>query len=465
MPSFFEKLASVVNQNDSLLCVGLDPRPELIPNGDLLAFNQRIVEDTADLVCAYKPNIAFYEAQGMEGLEALQRTIKHIHRETNVPVILDAKRGDIGSTAEAYARAVFEVWQADAVTVNPYLGYDSLLPFTEHRDKATFVLCHTSNPGTKDFQTLSVGNHQLYQTVAQRVTEWNTAGNLGLVVGATYPGELETIRCIAPDMWLLVPGIGAQGGDLEATLSNGLRVDGSGIIINSSRAITFTESPRAAASRLRDRINDIRSHLPDKSQTLDHMRSLAVMLHDLGCVQFGQFTLASGQPSPIYVDLRLLVSDLSVLRLAARAYAKLLHHLQFNRLAAIPLGGLPIGTAVALETGHPLIYPRKEVKGYGTRRAVEGKFKPGERVVVLDDLISSGGSKLVAIEPLEAAGLKVHDIVVLLDREQGGREGLAERGYQLHSVLTMTELLDALTQEDRITNEQKFQVQAFLRQG
>jgi len=445
---FFDKLRAAIERNDSLLCIGLDPRPQYIPNGDVLAFNQRLIEDTADLVCAYKPNFAFYEVQGLEGLEALQQTIIYIHQRTDVPVILDAKRGDIGSTAEAYAHAAFEVWGADAVTVNPYLGHDSLLPFLKYSDKGVFMVCHTSNPSAGQFQGIPVGSHTLYEVVAQRAVEWNTQGNLGLVVGATYPEELAAVRRIAPEMWLLVPGIGAQGGDLEATLPIGLRSDGLGLIINSSRGIIFAEDPRTAARRLRDRINEIRSRI------MTFNSQLVLALHDLGCIQFGHFTLASGQVSPIYIDLRLLVSDPSALRMVAQSYANLLRDLQFDRLAAIPYAGLPIGTAVALETGHPLIYPRKEVKGHGTKRAIEGRFEPGDRVVVLDDVITTGGSKLTAIETLEAAGLKVHDIVVLLDREQGGKEELAEQGYQLHSVLTMNELLAVLQREGHITQAQ-----------
>jgi len=463
MPSFFEKLEIAINQSDSLLCVGLDPRPELTPDNELLAFNRWIIEQTADFVCAYKPNFAFYEALGLPGLEALQKTISYIHETTYVPVILDAKRGDIASTAQAYARAAFQVWGADAVTVNPYLGGDSLLPFLRYGSNGVFMLCHTSNAGAADFQALVVGGSSLYEVIAQRATEWNTQGNLGLVVGATYPEELAAVRRMAPEMWLLVPGIGAQGGDLEATLSAGLRSDGLGLVISSSRGIIFAENPSTAAQELRDRINEIRLRVIDiESRETTRGTQLVLMLHDLGCIQFGDFVLASGQHSPIYIDLRLLVSAPQALRMVAQAFANLLRTLQFDRLAAIPYGGLPIGTAVALETGHPLIYPRKEPKEHGTHRGIEGRFEPGERVVVVDDVITTGQSKLTAIELLEEAGLEVHDIVVLLDREQGGKEELAGRGYRLHSVLTMRELLAALQREGRGTVAQKAEVEDLL---
>ncbi|HID63233.1 MAG TPA: orotidine-5'-phosphate decarboxylase [Anaerolineae bacterium] len=468
----FEKLIQAIIANDSLLCVGLDPRPDRFPPqviaqpDPILAFNKTIIDATADLVCAYKPNIAFYEAQGLEGLAALRRTIEYIHKVTDVPVILDAKRGDIGSTAEAYAKAAFEVWGADAVTVNPYLGHDAVQPFTAYADRGVFLLCHTSNPGATDLQTLDCGGRPLYQVVAERAARWGA--NVGLVIGATYPQALRAVREMTPQMWVLLPGVGAQGGDLEAALAAGLDEQGSGIIVSASRSIIYAEDPRIAAQELRDRINAARS-VPNsqfpipKSQIATSPRNqLILALADIGCVRFGDFTLRSGQRSPLYIDLRLLVSHPSTLRDVARAYAHLLHPLTFDRLAAIPYAALPIGTAVSLESGCPLIYPRKEVKGYGTRRAVEGELQKGERVVVLDDLITTGASKLEAIAPLEELGLQVEDVVVLIDREQGGREYLEERGYRLHTVFGLGEMLDVLAQHGRISTARRDEVKAFL---
>jgi uridine monophosphate synthetase len=383
-----------------------------------------------------------------------------------VPVILDAKRGDIGSTAEAYAKAAFEVWGADAVTVNPYLGHDAVQPFTAYTDRGVFLLCHTSNPGATDLQTLDCGGRPLYQVVAEQTTRWGE--NVGLVIGATYPQALRVVREMAPQMWILLPGVGAQEGDLEAALAAGLDEQRSGIIVSASRSIIYADDPRAAAQELCDRINTARANLKSQTPNLKPRISLSprdqliLALADIGCVRLGDFTLRSGQRSPIYIDLRLLVSYPDVLRDVARAYAQLLRHLTFDRLAAIPYAGLPIGTAVSLESSYPLMYPRKETKAHGTRRAVEGKFQKGERVAVLDDVITTGNSKLEAIAPLEELGLLVEDVIVLIDREQGGREYLEERGYRLHAVFGLGEMLDVLTRHGRISTAQRDEVKAFL---
>ena len=223
--NFTDKLTGAARSNNSLLCVGLDPNPELMPDKITVSeFNKAIIEATADLVCAYKPNLAFYEALGNDGLDALRQTIERI--PDNIPVIGDAKRGDIGNTARAYARALFDGLNFDAATVNPYLGFDSIKPFIEYQDKGVFILCRTSNAGALDFQSLRCeaemlpgleserSYRPLFEIVALKARHWNIYGNIGLVVGATYPEELRLIRSSHPGMPLLIPGIGAQGGDL-----------------------------------------------------------------------------------------------------------------------------------------------------------------------------------------------------------------------------------------------------------
>jgi orotidine-5'-phosphate decarboxylase len=268
MTSFMEMLHARWAEADTLVCVGLDPEPAKFPahlQGDpdvVFTFLREIVDATADLACAFKPQIAHFSALGAE--VTLQRLIRHIHDEhPGVPVILDAKRGDIGSTAERYAVEAFDRYGADAVTLNPYLGRDSVQPFLDRADKGVVLLCRTSNPGAKDFQDLDCGGRPLYQRVAETIAgDWNGNGNCLLVVGATWPQELATVRGLVGDMPFLVPGVGAQGGDVAAVLANGRASDGMGLVISSSRAILnagtgegFADAARAAALDLRDEIN------------------------------------------------------------------------------------------------------------------------------------------------------------------------------------------------------------------
>jgi orotidine-5'-phosphate decarboxylase len=241
-----------------------------MPVKDVVRFNRAIIEATQDLVCAYKPNLAFYEALGLTGLKALEKTLSFI--PPHIPVIGDAKRGDVGHSAQAYARALFDGFGFDAVTLNPYLGYDSIEPFLSYTGRAVFLLCRTSNPGGADIQCLQVssegkGSVPLYLAVAKRLAEWAGNGNMGLVVGATYPEELRQVRRLCPTLPILVPGIGAQGGDLELSLHYGLDTSGAGLILTSSRAIIyashtrdFPQQARLAALELREQINSLRPH-------------------------------------------------------------------------------------------------------------------------------------------------------------------------------------------------------------
>jgi orotidine-5'-phosphate decarboxylase len=264
---FADKVLAASRRNSSLLCVGLDPDPELMPKVGLLEFNKAIVDATADLVCAYKPNLAFYEALGVEGLKVLQKTVEHI--PGHIPIIGDGKRGDIGNTAKAYAKALFITFGFDAATVNPYLGFDSVEPFSEYEDKGVFILCRTSNPGAVDFQSLADAQGvPLYEAVARKAKEWNVRGNIGLVVGATYPEELKAIRQLCPEMPLLIPGIGAQGGDLASTVKYGVDARGEKAIIVAARQVLyasrgkdFAEAALRSAQELRDSIKHIVSQI------------------------------------------------------------------------------------------------------------------------------------------------------------------------------------------------------------
>jgi len=268
MTPFAQQLEGAWKKNDSLVCVGLDPEIERFPAhirkepSPIFQFNRSVIDATADLVCAYKPQFAHYAAYEAE--DQLERTIEYIHRvHPGIPVILDAKRGDIGNTAERYAIEAFERYGADAVTVNPYLGGDSLEPFLRHAERGVLILCRTSNPGAGDLQDLMVEGRPLYQVVAELAARrWNSRGNCLLVVGATYPRELAEVRALVGEMPLLVPGVGAQGGDVEQVVASGRTRSGTGLVISSSRAILyasagedFASAARAATASLRKKVN------------------------------------------------------------------------------------------------------------------------------------------------------------------------------------------------------------------
>ncbi|MBN1876126.1 MAG: orotidine-5'-phosphate decarboxylase [Anaerolineae bacterium] len=501
---FIDTLTAAITRNGSLLCVGLDPEVGRMPD-DVLpgapdvarvkAFCLNIIEQTRDRVCCYKPNSAFFEQYGPEGMDALRDVIAACHA-VEVPVLLDAKRGDIGNTAKAYARAAFEVLNADAITLSPYLGRDSIAPFLAYEGKAVFVLCYTSNPSAAEIQQHGVP--PLFAHIATAAQMWGdtdrSAAQIGFVVGATQVEALRTVRQLAPKHWILAPGIGAQGGNLADALAAGLDADGSGLIVPVSRAVLYAGSPRAAAEHLRDAINQQRHpvtpapSLPcflenselritnyesnfhptagERTGLMSHSSAsslpLVRALYEAGCIQFGEFTLASGKRSPIYIDLRRVISFPALFQQVVGAYTAIVKTLTFDRIAAVPYAALPAAAAVALQLGQPMIYPRKEVKAHGTGQAIEGAYEPGQVTVAIEDVITSGGSLLTAIGTLQEAGLKVNDVVVLVDREQGGKAALAESGHCLHAVLTIGQILETLRDEKVISAATFEDVKAYL---
>jgi uridine monophosphate synthetase len=478
---FFSRLENRSKEIDSLLCIGLDPHLDQLSSPDAKSaevFCLELIDATADLALAYKPNSAFFEVFGQDGISALKNVISEIPEE--IPVILDAKRGDIASSAQAYAEAAFEILGADAMTVNPYLGYDAIAPFVSDEDRGVFLLCKTSNPGAGDIQDLKLSFDSarifsgtistVYEMVAMLAEGWNVTDNIGLVVGATQQEALQRVRKITPQTWFLSPGVGAQGGDLSQALKAGLRSDGLGMIIPVSRGISKSGNPRQAAEEIRLEINRARldaqnqaagserpNQLPD-----EHLAGLTRALLEIGCIKFGEFQLKSGLTSPIYIDLRRLASYPEILEQVASAYMKILSALPFDRLAALPYAAMPIATAISLQSGWPMVYPRKETKAYGTKAEIEGIYSPGERVVLIDDLATTGGSKFEAIEKLHSGSLTVEDVVVLIDRQSGASEALAESGYKLHAIFTLTQLLNYWIDAKLITSDQVQAVKNFI---
>ena len=269
MSGFTDRLEQASIATKSLVCVGLDPDPARMPISSVYEFNRAIVDATAGFVCAYKPNLAFYEALGLPGLQDLEKTVAHIRSAAPEAIIIgDAKRGDIGPSAQAYAKAMFQVWGFDAVTINVWGGQDTVTPFLEDESKGVFVWCRGSNPGSADFQDVQVvtadGTMPLYRNVALACQQWDTKGNLGLVVGATVPDQLREVRAACPNMPLLIPGVGAQGGDLEAAVRQGTDSRGRAALINSSRGIIyasggadFAQAAAREADKLRKNINEV----------------------------------------------------------------------------------------------------------------------------------------------------------------------------------------------------------------
>ena len=481
--SFFSRLTTRVQEADSLLCVGLDPHLVDLTSPTIAAVQEfcfRLIESTLDIAAAYKPNSAFFEAFGPAGMTTLQQVISSIPKA--IPVILDAKRGDIASSAEGYAQAVFQQLGAQAVTINPYLGHDAIEPFLTDPEYGAFVLCKTSNPDAGDLQDLrlvdptdtseSLVNYLLYERVALLAQGWNIRDNLGLVVGATQPEALERVRLLVPEMWILAPGVGLQGADLRQALLAGLRSDGMGMLIPISRGISRASNPKQAAEEICNKINAIRKEISTTSERMSRREKVSVRdkvftqladgLLEAGCIKFGEFTLKSGMISPIYIDLRQLVSYPKLLQTVAQAYLPILHTLSFDRLVGLPYAALPITTAISLYGGWPMIYPRKEIKTYGTKAEIEGVFSVGEKVVIIDDLATTGGSKFESIDKLTSAGLKIADVVVLIDRQSGASEALSAAGYRLHSVMTLTNLLEYYAKSNKVSAEQIEKARKFL---
>ena len=473
--NFYEKLNAAIARNRSLLVVALDPNPEMMPRGDRtngelateeLVANLKdwlagVLEATGDRVCAYKPTLGFYQALGTAGLELLSQVLAMI--PDSMPVILDAKHGDL-NTSSVLAKTVFEGWGVDGITLNPYAGQDLVAPFLMYPDKAAFVLCRTSNPA-EALQEYPNPESPFYLQLVEEAKAWGMPEQLGLEVGTTSAEVLGKVRSIAPERIILTRSIWG-GKDVEKILMAGLNASGEGLLVPVPQDFLGRENLAAEVDTLNENLDRIRDRvsqenascqlwMPDVCILEKHPhQDLILQLFDIGCILFGDYVQASGATFAHYIDLRKIISNPQVFDRVLHAYGEILQGLKFDRIAGIPYGSLPTATGLSLQLERPMIFPRKEVKAHGTRRAIEGDFAAGEMVVVVDDILITGNSAMEGAAKLESAGLVVEDIVVLLDRGEAVRNYLEENGYRAHSVLSIFEVADTLLKSGRITSEQ-----------
>lgn len=474
---FFDKLETAIADHSSLLVLGLDPNPELLPLYhthrqrtppveelvvELSDWLQWVITQTADFVCAYKPTLGFYQALGAPGLELLQQVLQMIPAQ--IPVILDAKHSDL-NTSTAVAQTVFRQWRVDAVTLSPYSGQDLAAPFLVHLGKAVFVLCCTSNSAASKIQQYPTPQTPLYLQIVEEVKTWGTVEQLGLEIGTTNPEVFAKVRTLAPERLILARSIWQEAVDLPQLLKAGLNSNGTGMLLPVPQDWLSQADLAERLQSLRAEVNHIRAETVQNAScdlwfsdtsTLEQQphSNLILQLYDVECILFGNFVQASGAVFPYYIDLRKIISNPQLFHQVLNAYADILKTLDFDRIAGIPYGSLPTATGLSLLLNYPMIFPRKEVKAHGSRRLIEGHFEPGETVVVVDDILISGNSAMEGAAKIKSAGLQVEDIVVFLDHEQGVKDRLRDNGFRAHAVLTISEVSQTLYQAGRISQEQ-----------
>ena len=482
--NFFDQLLAAIEHQNSLLYVALEPDPDShifdpgncaeIDNDctDIIEKWQEwlhfVIRETSEFVCAYKLSLGFYLSLGIPGLKLLEKTLQFI--PSNIPVILDAKHSDLNSST-VFARFVFEDLQVDACTLTPYAGLDQVAPFLVYPDKAVFILCATANPSAAIIQEYPQPDKPLYLELVNTSQTWGTPEQLGLEAGMV-PDMLAKIRQAAPERLILLQGDVAEENDLTdlddltQILSAGLSLNGEGLLLPVPPQLLEKETVKDGIKKLRDQINEERQRVIQGNPTCDlwlpdvcflrHQphRDLILQLYDIGCIIFGDHVQASGEIFPYYIDLRRIISTPQIFHQIVGAYGEILETLTFDRIAGIPYGSLPTATGLSLRLQRPMIFPRKEVKAYGAGRLIEGHFQPGETIVVVDDILITGNSVIKGAEKLKSAGLKVDDIVVLIDHERGVKERLKENHYHAHAVLTLSEIAETLYEANRITEEQ-----------
>jgi uridine monophosphate synthetase len=482
--SFFDKLNDAIARNNTLLIVGLDANREMMPQEQLMGEDEEqlrknlsdwlkmIIRETSDLVCAYKPTLGFYEALGVKGLELLSEILATIPE--NIPIILDAKHGDI-NTSTVFARTIFQQWGVDAITLTPYIGQDHVAPFLVYPDKGVFILAHTSNPGAIALQEYPTPETPFYLQVIREAQTWGAPEQLFLEVGTNNPEVLAKIRELAPERIILMRSIWAEGGNLKQLLNAGLTKNSDSLLIPIPQDWLSKKELRERVKELQEEINQARNEFNSKNEFSCEIwtanvcllnkhphQDLILQLYDIGCLMFGEYVQASGAIFSYYIDLRRIISNPQIFHQVLNAYAEILKKLTFDRIAGIPYGSLPTATGLSLLLEYPMIFPRKEVKAHGTRRLIEGNFNPGEKVVVVDDILITGKSAIEGAEKITSSGLIVEDIVVFIDHEEGVKDKLKEKGYQAHSVLSISEITETLYEAGRINEQQYRSLTSFI---
>jgi uridine monophosphate synthetase len=477
-----ERLHEAIVSQQSILCVGLDPVYEKLPAqhktgdvaNDIFAYNKSIIDSAAPFAAAFKPQYKCYSAEGEAGITALRRTCAYIKENyPHIPVILDAKYADIGHVLERCAHEAFDLFGVDAVTAMPAPGRKALAPLISRQGRGCFVVVRTSNPGAEEMQDIEVASGEpLYVAITRKIVrDWNESGSVGLVAPATDPAVLAAVRQAAPYLPILCPGVGAQGGDLEAAVAAGLDHNGAGLLINVSRAIMEAPDPGKAAREWRDLMEAARMGVGEANRETRNakregaLEEAVIEMYKIGAIRFEPVTLKSGLVSPYYNNLRILSSYPPLLRKVAALMSSKIEGagIKPDIVIGIAEAGIPLGVALSQHTGIPGGYVRSAPKAHGTKRMVEGVWPEGATALLVDDVVSDGASKLEVIGHLEEAGLKVQDIVVLVDRGQGGPELMARHGLRCHAVATMDQVLDILLRAGLINDTQVDESRRFMK--
>jgi uridine monophosphate synthetase len=488
---FFVQLTEAIAERQSLLVTGLDPNPEMLQSwalrhgmGNRSFLSQArhwikaVVEATSPHVCAIKASLGFYQALGPLGLELLLEVRDLVPRD--LPLIIDAKHGDLNSST-ALAHYLFRDLAVDAVTLSPLAGQDIAAPFLLYADKAVVITCRSSNPAAKRIQYHPSEADPLFLQIVRESQLWGTPEQLLLEVGTSDPAVLALVRRAAPERVLMLRSIWSEEERLDGLLEAGLNHAADGLLlplpqnllveddlsdqaaalkalINQRRQRWLDQHPEQRASSCELWLANPKSDQPSSDVDVDPLAELIIDLFDIGCLLFGEYVQASGAVFNYYVDLRQIISDPNLFHRVLHSYSSLLEQLNFDRIAGIPYGSLPTATGLSLALHKPLIYPRKEVKAHGARRLIEGDFNEGDQVVVVDDILITGGSVLEGIAKLENSGLVVKDVVVFIDhggqRDRRARQRLEDKGYRVHAVLDIPRITQELLQAGRLSEEQ-----------